>query len=92
MIWFLSALVVAVTTAVPLSYCCRKMVRRARERKRTADLEAEAAELRREVENLELIIARLDALDRDLGYNVSRPRAEAQKALEELRRGEQDDA
>ena len=55
-------------------------------KRREADRAAEEAEARREVENLELVIEQLDALNRQTGFNVAASRAELQKTLEKLRR------
>ena len=90
--WFLGGIAVTVAAAIPLYYYCRGLARRSRARRRAADIEAEAAELRREAENWELIIEQLDTLHRTTGFNVSARRKEAQKALEQLRRGERCDS
>jgi hypothetical protein len=84
-IWALATLAIALSVAVPLGYC---LSRRSQARKRAADLEVEAAELRREAENWEFTIGRLDTLEQQTGFDVSVAREQAQKALKELQRGE----
>jgi hypothetical protein len=62
-----------------------QVARSARQRRRAADREAEAAELRREAENAELVIRRLEALQRETDFNVTACKQEAQEVLEQLR-------
>lgn len=69
-----------------------RLNRRSQARRREEDRALAADEVRREAENLERVIEQLDALHQQTGFNVSASRAEAQKALEQLRRTDfQDD-
>ena len=78
--------IIALTGTMTIAICGYVFSRRSQARRREEDQAAAAAELRREAENLELVIEQLDALHRQTGFNVSASRAEAQKALEQLRR------
>lgn len=76
--------IIALTGTI-VALCGYGLSRRTQARRREEDEAAAAAELRREAENLELVIRQLDALHRQTGFNVSASRAEVEKALEQLR-------
>jgi beta-phosphoglucomutase-like phosphatase (HAD superfamily) len=77
--------IIALTGTIA-AICGYGLNRRAQARRREEDQAVAEAEARREAENLELVIERLDALHRQTGFNVSASRAEIQKTLERLRR------
>jgi hypothetical protein len=62
-----------------------QLARRSRRRRFEVDREVQAAELRREAENAELVLQRLEALQRKTGFNVAASKLEAQKVLAQLR-------
>ena len=76
---------IALTGTMTIAICGYVFSRRSQARRREEDEAVAAAELRREAENLELVIEQLDALHRQTGFNVSGSRVEVQKALEQLR-------
>lgn len=77
--------IIALTGTIA-AICGYGLNRRAQARRREEHQAAAEAEVRREAENLELVIEQLDALHRQTGFNVSASRAELQKTLEQLRR------
>ncbi|MBW0001602.1 MAG: hypothetical protein JO015_21105 [Verrucomicrobia bacterium] len=77
---------IALTGTIAAAGCGYGLQRCRQARRRDEERAAAEAEVRREAENLELVIEQLDALHRQTGFNVSTSRAEVQKALEELRR------
>lgn len=77
---------IALTATAVAAGCGYGLQRRRQARKRAEERAAAEAEVRRETENLELVIEQLDALHRQTGFNISMSRAEVQEALEELRR------
>ena len=79
--------IIALTgTTLIVALCGYGFNRRSQARRREEDEAAAAEEVKREVENLELVIEQLDALHERTGFNVSASRAELEKALEQLRR------
>ncbi|HEY0791682.1 MAG TPA: hypothetical protein VGD78_11515 [Chthoniobacterales bacterium] len=72
---------------------CRwiQLARRSRGRRLEADREVRAAEQRREAENAERVLQRLEMLQRETGFNVAASLQEAQQVLEQLRRERPDD-
>jgi hypothetical protein len=81
-------LAIIALTGTAAALCGYGLNRRSQARRREENQAAAEAEVRREAENLELVIEQLDALHRQTGFNVSASRAEAQKALEQLRRAD----
>jgi uncharacterized membrane protein len=82
--------IIALTGTMTVAICGCAFIRRSQARRRQEDQAVAEAEVRREAENLELVIEQLDALHRQTGFNVSASREEVQKALEQLRRTDPD--
>jgi flagellar biosynthesis/type III secretory pathway M-ring protein FliF/YscJ len=78
--------IIAFTGTIVAAICGYGLSRRIQARRREEDQAAVEAEVRREAENLELVIKQLDALHTQTGFNISASRAEIQKTLEQLRR------